>query len=290
MEYPEVTIGAPVRNRAWILGDYLAHLVTLDYPRDKIRFVFILNDSTDNSEVILSDFKKVHEKEYKEIKIIKMDQGAIQDARITEVREKIYTTLSQIRNVLIGQIETPYLFSIDTDILVPPHALKTLVESDKDIVAGVVWNDFVERPVAVYPNVRTNLLIEDENGLIDHYMKYPLKSLFRVHSTGAMYLLKKEVCQQVLYCYDPQGEDIGFCKMAKEKGIEVWANSNVYGSHVMIVYQAICKDCVSRCKAHLIRDNVVSSKLAACPRRIKKSSEQMKMEIIKQMIHMPQHG
>jgi GT2 family glycosyltransferase len=268
MVWPEITIGAPVRNRAWILRHYLDHLVSLDYPKDKIRFLFILNDSTDRSDEVLRDFKQEYKELYAGIEISVYNQHAPEDER-TWRREKIYHTLANVRNKLLEQIETPYFFSVDTDILVPPNALKVLVESNKDIVAGVIRNDYIIQPDAEYPNQLTNLLIM-KNGTIRHYMKYPLNDLFQVDVTGAIYLLKKEVCEQVRYGFDPQGEDVYFCLQAKEKGFEIWANSNVYAQHVMIVYQKECSDCGRPCKAIYIQDNKIYPKLKKCPHKISK--------------------
>ena len=49
-----VMIGCPVRNRAWILPDYLQHLRALKYPQEQIEYCFVINDSFDETRAILT--------------------------------------------------------------------------------------------------------------------------------------------------------------------------------------------------------------------------------------------
>lgn len=51
-------IGCPVRNRAWILKEYLQSLVDIEYPEDCIEYCFIINDCIDETPYILEDFAK----------------------------------------------------------------------------------------------------------------------------------------------------------------------------------------------------------------------------------------
>ncbi len=269
-EYPKVIIGCPVRNRGWILSSYLTSLYGLDYPKENIRLLFVLNDSTDNSEEILKEFKKDHESEYDHIDILTYNLRTPEDERTAKTRPKIYGNLAKVRNFMLSKIETPYFLSVDSDILIPPYTLKYLLADNKKIVAGVISNDYIENPKAVYPNVRTNLMIQREDGKIVHYKNYPLDSVFKVDVTGAFYLMTKEVCEKVRYDYDIQGEDIPFCLNAKAQGFEIWADSRVFGQHIMIVYQRECELCKRDCKAPLIKDNRKYPELVRCPKKIPK--------------------
>jgi glycosyltransferase involved in cell wall biosynthesis len=268
-ELPSITIGAPVRNRDWILPYYLDHLRKQNYPQDHIRFIFIVNDSMDKSLQILQGFAKKWQYEYESIDIIVKNMRAPEDER-THRRLQIYRTLAELRNDLLSRVETDYLFSIDSDILAPPETLMTLVESNKEIVAGVIRNDYIMQPNATYPNIRTNLLLKQPNGSFDHYFGYPQNALFEVDVTGAIYLLSRKVCETVRYGYDPQGEDIYFCMRAKEAGFSIWANSNIFAQHVMVITQNICRDCLLPCKAPYIEDNKRHPELLRCPKKITK--------------------
>ncbi len=272
---PKITIGCPVRDRGWILPLYLKHLMALDYPKELIGFCFLLNDSTDNSEEILYKFKEDHESEYRFIDIHKLDIGTDKDYR-TKGREIIYHALVTVRNHLLDLIKglyyTDYFFSVDSDILVPPHALKRLIEDKKKIVAGVIWNDYVANPEARYPNVRSNLIIKSGTGpngeeLLEHYYNYPLNQLFKVYMTGAVYLLAREVYSTCRYSFSSHGEDYGFCKDAIDRCYDLWADSRVFCHHIMVAYQLICGDCSNSCKSYRVYNNTVMPELKTCKKK-----------------------
>ncbi|RZK31970.1 MAG: glycosyltransferase, partial [Hymenobacter sp.] len=46
---PEVTLVVPAYNEAYILDAKIANCLALNYPADKLRFLFITDGSTDNS-------------------------------------------------------------------------------------------------------------------------------------------------------------------------------------------------------------------------------------------------
>lgn len=268
-----VTIGCPIRNRAWILKEYLEGITKQNYDRKLINLLFLVNDSKDSSLRILEKFKKENDSQYAGIDIQVKNLGAVEDERTPGTRDSIYHSLTEIRNSLLDMIpDTDYFFSVDSDILIPENALNILVNSKKDIVAGVIRNDYLVNPSAVYPWVRTNLMIKSEkDGRIVHYFGYPLNSLFEVEVTGAIYLLSKEVYKSVRYGYDVQGEDIYFCREAKKRGFKIWANSALHAEHVMIRYQDICNSCTKSCKEVLVKDNKVSKVKKYCPNRIERA-------------------
>lgn len=56
MEYPSVTVVIPVYNEERYIGDCLASLGKLQYPKDKLEILVVDNGSTDNTLQIVSDF------------------------------------------------------------------------------------------------------------------------------------------------------------------------------------------------------------------------------------------
>lgn len=228
-------IGAPIRDREWILPNYLDALIGLNYPKELISFCFIINDCTDDSKEIATAFiNKAKILGYRDAKLIHMNLGAKRDAR-DATRNEIYRSLSVLRNKLLSEIgESDYFFSVDSDIIVPPNALMELVNSKKDICSALIYNDLhFNSHNITWPNRYCNILIE-RDGQITHYLDYPQDSLFKVHTTGAVYLLSRNVCRDCYYEYHPQGEDVGFCIVAKNKGYEVWCNSSIFCDHKMI--------------------------------------------------------
>jgi len=230
---PTVMVGAPVRDRAWILPTYLEHIYNLNYDKKKIILCFVINDSRDASESIINKWLAEYGEEYSSTIVVHCNQGQIPDERTHYVREKIYHTLSIVRNKFLDtalRSRADYLFSVDSDILVQPETLNELLKSDKDIVAAQIWNDASKR----YPNI----LMKNKAGTIRHYFDFPKNSLFKCDVTGAVYLISRRVLEAgVRYGYHRQGEDITFCEDAKAKRFTIWANTSVCCDHIMNLAQ-----------------------------------------------------
>jgi GT2 family glycosyltransferase len=164
----------------------------------------------------------------------------LKDMRLTKYRRKVYARLTQLRNYYISQVDTDYLFSVDSDIMVEPNVLIELLKADKDIIAACINNDKVLRPYAEYPNIRTNILNFDKYDHVVHYMDFPLNSIVEVGCTGAVYLMTKKVTEEVKYENDDQGEDVGFCRNALSLGYKIYAHTGLWQNHVMCEYQNYC--------------------------------------------------
>src|SRR5690606_8484388 len=82
-----------------------------------------------------------------------------------------------------------YLFSVDTDILVPPNALSHLIARDKDIIGAHIWNTSDKR----YPNFMR--YTDDERTKLRHVRNFEPGTMFEVDLTGAVYLIKRKVVE-----------------------------------------------------------------------------------------------
>lgn len=234
----KILIAAPVRNRAWILKEYLAALRSLDYPRLFLGFFFLINDSTDSSEDIIKEFGEKIIKDSPEILLFKY-------LHLRYGQEKwwrgqySFSHLAELRNLILEFfLASPcdYLFSVDSDVIVPPHTLNRLLSDQKDVVAALAPNDlhlrvptekqFVKR----YYNVLR--LVQDR---LVHIYPFPQNNIFSVDCTGAACLIARSVIEAgVRYGDHPQGEDAHFCLMAKEKDFTLWADSRVICEHRML--------------------------------------------------------
>lgn len=224
----KILIGCPVHNRGWILPYYLEHIRQIDYPEKNITLCFILNDCRDESLKIILDFRNKYLVEYADIIIREMNFNMADDTRQNRIDKKIYKRLAAVRNAFMECLsKEDYVFSVDSDILIPVDCLKRLLSHKKDIISALVYND----PAMRYPNI---LNIRD--GKIEHYFDFPKDSLFEVDITGAVYLLKSEVCRKVRYEYHIYGEDVPFCISAKKMGYSIWCDSSIQCRHIMHPY------------------------------------------------------
>ena len=230
MNLPKVMIGAPVRDRAWILPRYLDAIYKLDYPRKNISLCFILNDSTDDSKDILFKFMDDHNTEYASISIEEINFGTPKDIRYNRCSEGIYTSLASLRNELLDSLnDEDYFFSIDSDIIVPAGALKRLINDKRDIVAGVILNS----NLWCLDNC-TNVMLGtdgDWNHLTESNIS-PAR-LEECFITGAVYLISQKVVKdkKVRYGSDKNGEDIVLCENARKAGYTLWFDSGVICAH-----------------------------------------------------------
>jgi glycosyltransferase involved in cell wall biosynthesis len=110
---PNVDICMPVRNRAKILPSVLKALYMLDYPKNKLRLIFIDDESADETPSILKDFYREHANEYDEIII----------ERVTHLSFNI----PRVRNLALRHVKSDLIFWLDSDVIPQPDALKVLI-------------------------------------------------------------------------------------------------------------------------------------------------------------------
>jgi len=277
---PTVTIGCPLANRQYTINRYLDGIYGLDYPKDKIKLFFLLNNSKDDTEFELKRFKQRYGKEYLDVTIEKF-KGLPnkEDRRVTHVRAEIYKKLSVLRNHVLDAVDTDFYFSVDSDIILNSDVLTDLIRADKDIIAAVVNNDMLLRPYDEYPNIRTNLLV-CEGKIITHKLNFELNDVVEVDVTGACILMSNKVCKETRYSFHNQGEDVSWSFDAKEKGYTLYAHTGQWQKHIMCEYMPYCIEnkCQNPCVKvnsedkvyqYKYKDNVVYPNLIRCGKLVK---------------------
>ncbi|WP_405153084.1 glycosyltransferase family 2 protein [Paenibacillus sp. FSL K6-0108] len=202
----KVFIGAPVRNRAWIME---RHLQSLKQQTVHKQFLYILNDSEDQTEQILNDHQ---------ISYLTHNLGKT----FGHLRGQYsYHNLALLRNILVMEFlksDCDYLFSIDTDIIIPEQSLEQLIENDKDICAMLIRN---------HPRIKAyNAMIGGKH--ISDFRE----GVIPVDLTGAVYLIKREVVEAgVRYGSHSIGEDAPFCEQAQQLGYELYVDTRLRPVH-----------------------------------------------------------
>jgi len=202
----KVMVGAPVRNRAWVLPRFIEAIKKQDIPFETC---FIVNDCVDNTKELLDQagFTTV-------LHNLNSNHGHVRG-------EYSLRNLALLRNVLLDKFlesDCNYLFSIDTDVIIPEGSIRKLVEADKDIISMLIRN---------HPTFMAhNILINNE-----HLPQIP-EGIISIDVTGAVYLIKRHVIEQgVRYDYSPLGEDIPFCEEAKRKGFGIYCDTRLKPIH-----------------------------------------------------------
>jgi len=224
-EFPTIMLFSPIKDREWILPEFLTKIEQSDYPKDKIRCVFLINDCKDSSEHILRQWKHSREKLYAGIDIIVYNINAPVDKRNKRKFVSYYCYFATLRNHGLHQLkDEDFIFSVDSDILIRPDTIKKLVSHRKDIVASILPNNASK--------TAWNILQWSNEITASHIRDVPKNQLIKVGFTGACYLIDRRVIKSgVRYGYHMQGEDGYFCQMALKKGFEIWADTSLIQDH-----------------------------------------------------------
>jgi GT2 family glycosyltransferase len=222
----KVAVGCIVRDRAWILPEYLHALNHITYANKM--YLFLENDSRDNTLEILQstpfDAPKI---------IHSLQTGCPYGERINRSANN-FSNLAYVRNQFIElflQTNADYLLSVDSDIIVPPELLIKLMREKENTIVGAAISNIPNVPL----DGRTpgNFQIEC-NGWFIHPPFYPLEEPMDVDVIGAVYLIpRKALAEGIRYGPHLLGEDLPFCLQAKAKGYRMRVLLDVICEHRM---------------------------------------------------------
>ncbi|HXZ97842.1 MAG TPA: glycosyltransferase [Candidatus Acidoferrum sp.] len=128
---PLITVGMPTLNRVMYLEASLEGLYRADYPKTRLRLVFVDGYSSDGAYELLTKFAETHRSEYRDIFVIQ-EHGNIPHAR----------------NVCIKHLgEADYLVFVDSDVTPPPDFLNRLLRLSKSSdIACIAYSNFAYEP------------------------------------------------------------------------------------------------------------------------------------------------
>ncbi|GAB6926141.1 glycosyltransferase family 2 protein [Paenibacillus sp. JCM 10914] len=135
-----ILIGSPIRQRPEILNHFLNSLLRLEQDNLELSYYFIDDNENEASKEMLNAFvnkgqrvvihNTVHTDEY-----VRND--------ITHYwNETLVWKVADYKNHIMQyalDLRFDYVFLIDSDLLLDPRTLKSLIESDKDIISEIFW-------------------------------------------------------------------------------------------------------------------------------------------------------
>ena len=128
--------------------------------------------------------------------------------------------------------ECTHIMFIDNDMAFPSDGMLNLIKHDKDIVGGAYKMKTTDLKGTVKVKSASGELLNVDN---------PPSALFQCDVIPAGFMLvKMEVFDKLEFPYfftdyegrEVVGEDVYFCKKAKEAGYEVWCDGNIKLGHV----------------------------------------------------------
>lgn len=233
-----IAITSLIKNREWILPDFLNKIMAIDYDKSKISLIFIDDYSNDNSLAILNRFNNQCKDLFENIIIVEPNDyfSNNESSRILKDRNKLYEHLSGLRNKLIEkciEIKVDYQLSIDSDILVSQDILNHLLNFKKDYIATIVLNDNHLKDKFDYDNLKNRYINASQNINNNpiHFKNYELNNLYEVNMSGACYLISNKLFK-FRFKNHRFGEDSGYCEdIIKE--YKIYLETTLKSIHIM---------------------------------------------------------
>ena len=148
-----------------------------------------------------------------------------------------------IKRALDGNYD--YWFSIDSDVIIQPETLQTLIDADKDIVSEIFWT------MSKIGTWWCNGWMFDQCDADGHFDEWKNAGLYKVGMTGACTLVKTDVFKSgVDYSPIPcirrclVGEDRWFSIRAACAGFEMWLDTHYPAEHLFT--DALYKEYIRR--------------------------------------------
>ena len=220
-----ILITAPLRQDPDIFKAYQDGIDRLEIPEDcTVSRFFVVNDC---DEVI----QYIRNAEYTVWNIGDIYQKTDSDHIWTlDLMQK----MGDLRNRTIEEMLLygfDYWLSIDTDIIVDPKTLRTLIEADRDIVSEIFWTQA--------PNGKWWCNAWDYDQYSPPAEEWRKPGLYRCGMTGALTLVKRKVFEAgVDYTKIPnihqalRGEDRHFCVRAACAGFGMWIDTHCPARHL----------------------------------------------------------
>jgi len=208
MFFPKILIVTPIKNDANYLQRHFSAWEKVDYPREKIRWVWIYGHSKDNTKETLEKYFLGREwncEIYHEPKFKNLTDSAMWIADVMNAARKLYR----------GE---DFVLIEDGDIVkIVPDLLKELIRLDLDIIAPYVWHDGREK------DFFDTYVFRDLNGV-----KYPINNVpfighiepVEMNSVGTMVLIKGKIFSEIEF--ENPCPTLQFCNNARRKGYRIW--------------------------------------------------------------------
>jgi len=215
MKYQNVMIATMIKDSAQWLPNYWESMKALDYPKKKLRIVFMYGKSNDETLELLKKYKKEN--------IVPFD--VFEERRDPSLKQGSFTAASiynEYRKLLKNKED--YVLFMDSDVVFSPDLLTELLKVDADIVAPYIWagNRYFYDSFMFRINNR-NFDSQRPAGL---GKDYPIE----VDSVGTCFLNKREVWANIP-SFNPYPE-ISYCAIARKCGYQVVAVPYIGVKHV----------------------------------------------------------
>lgn len=232
----KILISAPVYKREWILPDWFAALEQQSIPLEWLGFSFLVSP-TDDEETLsfLLDWHMKHPECWAfNIEFNDKDEHTAHHESGSRRWNKIrYQSMVNFRNQLLDyarSVKPDKYFSLDTDILL----------DDEDTIRHLIWLTDTQCDAAaplmfMTPNniMAPSTMTWGKESNRAFRGDYPLGTDFETDVIMAAKMMNPDVYENTYYQLHPQGEDLGWSLVCREKDYKLFCASSVYAPHIM---------------------------------------------------------
>lgn len=251
-ENTKVLIGSPIRQTYNILVNFISSLSNIMEEGINIEYFFIDDNDDINSSTLLKNFAV----ESKNKVIIEAGEKIDTYVRTEDThywKESLIWKIAQYKNRIIEYAKEncyDYLFLIDSDIMLHPKTLSSLINSNKDIICEVFWTRW-QKNADELPQVwmcdeysfitkeRNEILTEEESNkrYTDFIEKLKKPGIYEVGGLGACTLISKKALNKgvnfnKIYNLSFWGEDRHFCIRAAALGFKLYVDTTYPAYHI----------------------------------------------------------
>lgn len=235
----KIMICSLINNRQWFLKYFLNTILSIDYDKNNIVYYFVVNNSHDDVFKLIEEFKKTIELKWNiNIEVI-ID---VYNFDITKKHEREWSTsllhhMGIMRNMCLNkskELKCDFLFTIDSDIVVPKYLLKQLIARELPVVSPVFFAKWsINNCVKNKPQLKgLNWEKEDEHKMYCYGSKF-----YEVGLLGAITLINmKYIGNKIDYSFWRNnqfwGEDANFCTKLSIEGIKLYGDSSFDITHL----------------------------------------------------------
>jgi hypothetical protein len=223
---PKVVVGCPVKERAWCLPEWFT---AVESQGVDIEYLFVYSDGDDETPALL---KEHTDNVFLDVSPSRSNRDIM--GHVWGAMDK-YQYMAHLRNGLLNRafdMGADYFFSLDSDIILPPNAIKRLlIYSDKHpgVIAPAVnmtwgttaWN-VMHWVDADNPNMAERRIAPPTTG--------------QHHVVMAAMLLDRNAIDKCIWVPHQQGEDVGFAIHAWKSRVPLWWVEEIRCQHLMRRY------------------------------------------------------
>lgn len=251
----KILIGSPISQKPAILKEFLASLDRLEMSTFTCDYFFVDDYNVEESAKLLQAFSSKHSPN---CTIYKPEKKGEKDFICNDEKhhwdESHIWRVAEFKNKMLAQGKEKgydYVFLIDSDLVLHPKTLESLISAGKDIVANIFWtlwpgvtvpqpNVWVANQYNLYKTYRYNeLLSRAEVSKREGEFLNPLKmpGVYEVGGLGACTLISQNALQKGvnfnnIYNVTLWGEDRFFCIRAIALGLSLFVDTHYPAYHI----------------------------------------------------------